>query len=274
MIWALGDLFNLVGAVLANLVPTVIALAVYFTFSDTILIGQCLYYNHWVNASKEVEAETLTGAPGQPRARRRRVSDQAVADDNVEEEDQPLLSRQESNRSYSSIGLPGSHVQRRKSVASSLHDAVPGSTRSMFQATLLNTGCVIGVCAVGAFGWFLAYASGAWTPVPSGDSSKDDESQAKFGAELLGYLSAVLYLGARIPQIIKNWKEKSCEGLSLLFFILSLLGNATYGAGILAHSLERQYVLTNVPWLLGSLGTMFEDIIIFVQFRLYRDAIH
>jgi PQ loop repeat protein len=37
---------------------------------------------------------------------------------------------------------------------------------------------------------------------------------------------------ARIPQIIKNQKEKSCEGLSLLFFILSLLGNATYGAGV------------------------------------------
>jgi hypothetical protein len=42
----------------------------------------------------------------------------------------------------------------------------------------------------------------------------------------------VCYLGARIPQIIKNQREKSCEGLSLLFFILSLLGNATYGAGV------------------------------------------
>ena len=87
---------------------------------------------------------------------------------------------------------------------------------------------------------------------------------------MLGYLSAMLYLGARIPQIIKNYREKSCEGLSLLFFLLSLLGNLTYGAGILAHSLDRQYVLTNVPWLLGSLGTMVEDVAIFIQFHLYR----
>ena len=53
---------------------------------------------------------------------------------------------------------------------------------------------------------------------------------------------------ARIPQIIKNYRERSCEGtmtsyhtslqelttigLSLLFFIFSLLGNASYGAGV------------------------------------------
>ncbi len=58
-------------------------------------------------------------------------------------------------------------------------------------------------------------------------------------------------------------------GLSLLFFILSLTGNLTYGAGIISHSLERDYLRTNTPWLVGSLGTMVEDVIIFVQFRVY-----
>lgn len=74
---------------------------------------------------------------------------------------------------------------------------------------------------------------------------------------------------ARLPQIYKNYSDKSCEGLSLLFFILSLLGNLTYGAGILCHSTEREYVVTNLPWLIGSLGTMAEDVIIFIQFRIY-----
>ena len=108
------------------------------------------------------------------------------------------------------------------------------------------------------------------------------------GAQILGYLSAVAYLGARIPQIVKNAREKSCEGmdglpvcdewilqankntgLSLLFFILSLMGNLTYGAGILAHSTEHQYVMKNLPWLIGSLGTLAEDVTIFAQFRMY-----
>lgn len=61
-------------------------------------------------------------------------------------------------------------------------------------------------------------------------------------------------------------------GLSLLFFILSLTGNLTYGAGIIFHSLDRDYLVTNVPWLIGSLGTMVEDVIIFVQFHIYAHA--
>jgi hypothetical protein len=47
------------------------------------------------------------------------------------------------------------------------------------------------------------------------------------------------------------------------------MGNITYGAGILFHSVEREYIITNLPWLIGSLGTMVEDGVIFVQFRIY-----
>lgn len=38
---------------------------------------------------------------------------------------------------------------------------------------------------------------------------------------------------------------------------------------ILCHSTEKNYILTNLPWLIGSLGTMAEDVMIFVQFHLY-----
>ncbi len=51
--------------------------------------------------------------------------------------------------------------------------------------------------------------------------------------------------------------------------MLSLMGNLTYGMSILTHSLEKDYIWTNLPWLIGSLGTMAEDAIIFVQFRMY-----
>lgn len=82
------------------------------------------------------------------------------------------------------------------------------------------------------------------------------------GAEILGYISAAFYLCARIPQITHNARNKSCDGLSVLFFALSLLGNLSYGGGILFHSVERKYVMDNLPWLAGSVGTMFEDFIV------------
>ena len=58
-------------------------------------------------------------------------------------------------------------------------------------------------------------------------------------------------------------------GLSLLFFLLSLTGNLTYGVSLVAYSQERKYLLNALPFLLGSVGTIVEDCIIFVQFRMY-----
>ncbi len=54
-----------------------------------------------------------------------------------------------------------------------------------------------------------------------------------------------------------------------MFFLLSLTGNFTYGASLVSYSQKPEYLIKAIPWLLGSLGTIVEDMIIFVQFRLY-----
>jgi hypothetical protein len=197
------DVTNLIGAVWAGLVPTVIALAVYFCFADLILISQCVYYN-LKNSRRERKTST-------------RSTDSIEA---------PLLGRRDS----SNIGLPGSH--RRDSQASRRRRASSLPTIADVEAGgsewIKNALSIVGVCFVGAAGWAIAWKTGVWEPQPT-----DDEGmEIALGAQILGYASAVCYLGARIPQIIKNQREKSCEGLSLLFFMLSLLGNATYGAGV------------------------------------------
>lgn len=241
-VWFLGDITNLAGALWARLVPTVIALAVYFCFADLVLIGQCLYYN--VKNARKTRKSSRT------------------SNDPIE---QPLLGRRDS----SNLGLPGSHRRRSSALshrrrASSLPSLVEDEEGSQWVKNALS---IVGVCLVGAAGWAIAWKTGVWVPTPTHDDS--DTGDMALGAQILGYASALCYLGARIPQIIKNQKERSCEGLSLLFFMLSLLGNASYGAGILFHSFEKEYFLTNLPWLIGSLGTIVEDVTIFVQFRVF-----
>lgn len=54
--------------------------------------------------------------------------------------------------------------------------------------------------------------------------------------------------------------------------MLSLTGNLTYGISIMSFSQEKKYLLNALPFLLGSLGTIVEDCIIFVQFRLYTGS--
>jgi len=248
-VWFIGDLANFFGAVWAGLVPTVIALAVYFCFADAVLITQCLYYN-LINARKAARKAAL-------------MADGSTIDDPR----QPLLTPTSSN-----IGLPGS--RRRSSASTKRRDSVlpsPGlptidEDESTSRAWLKNALSIIAVALAGGLGWLIAWKVGAWTPT---STDGEDSSHPALGAEILGYISAVAYLGARIPQIVKNYRERSCEGLSLLFFMLSLLGNATYGAGILFHSTSGKYILTNLPWLIGSLGTMGEDTLIFIQFHMY-----
>ena len=44
VLWLAGDVFNVLGAVLQGLFPTMIALAVYYTLADIVLLYQCLLY--------------------------------------------------------------------------------------------------------------------------------------------------------------------------------------------------------------------------------------
>ncbi|ESZ94183.1 hypothetical protein SBOR_5461 [Sclerotinia borealis F-4128] len=247
-VWLIGDITNLAGAIWADLVPTVIVLAIYFCIADFVLIAQCLYYNK-INARKHQETEP-----------------------NAPSEEDPLLARRESN---SSIGLPGSH-RRRSSAMSGIQRHEDTLTKILEEddspdgnSWVRNVVSILLVIAAGAAGWAMAWRSGVWMPTPENGSDVPKANDVAVGAEILGYFSAVCYLGARIPQILKNHKEKSCDGLALLFFLLSLMGNLTYGAGILFHSLEKEYLIINTPWLIGSLGTIVEDAVIFLQFRMY-----
>ncbi|CAO1617831.1 unnamed protein product [Parajaminaea phylloscopi] len=106
-----------------------------------------------------------------------------------------------------------------------------------------------------------------------------DEGQAKrpegpgwkWDAQIFGWLSAILYLVSRVPQIFKN-RQTKCEGLSLALFLFAVAGNVTYVASILIKSTGRDYLVESSSWLVGSLGTVFLDFIVLYQFVAYKEA--
>eukprot|EP00079_Xenopus_tropicalis_P017015 XP_004916475.1 PREDICTED: lysosomal amino acid transporter 1 homolog [Xenopus tropicalis] len=90
-----------------------------------------------------------------------------------------------------------------------------------------------------------------------------------------GLMSTLSYLISRLPQIYTNFKRKSTEGLALSLFLLVILGNLTYGASVLLKNPESgqsegTYVVHHVPWLTGSLGAVFLDLVILGQFFRYK----
>lgn len=258
-IWLLGDITNLSGALFTNLAPTAIALASYFCLADIILISQVLYYN-----AKNARLNNRRG--------RRSSREDTISPDSTEHS--PLLGRRRST----SLGLPGSHrraATHEESTLDPLRKVITGEDETPDSNPWLHNALgLFAVYAVGTLGWFISYKAGAWDTDPNVGTSPplaEDEPAYQIGT-VLGYISALCYLCARVPQIIKNYRDKSCEGLALLFFLLSITGNTAYGLSLLTYSQEPKYLLTALPWLLGSLGTVIEDCVIFVQFRIYAPA--
>lgn len=139
--------------------------------------------------------------------------------------------------------------------------ALISSWRSFF----FNCTIVLSVCAAGILAWYVSERHAPHDPA-AGKPAIVFHPVGQF----FGYLCAIFYLGSRVPQIFLNYRRKSCEGISFLFFMFACLGNACFVISILALDVSPRYLLVNLPWLAGSFGTLCQDAIIFTQFWVYN----
>ncbi|KAI1771301.1 PQ-loop-domain-containing protein [Hypoxylon cercidicola] len=262
ILWLLGDVFNILGAVLQGVLPTMLILAIYYTIADFVLLAQCFYYKGFTWKDEL--------PPSQPKPPRVNVGEPTER-----------------------TGLLNGHLherERRGSGWSHLSPAVPLVSEpaippppapTRLQSVIWNAVAMLMVCVAGVVGWLLSrqYSPGhADTPGDQGLPSFDVWGQ------IFGWLCAVLYLGSRLPQLLLNWRRKSTEGVSILFFLFACLGNLTYVLSIFAYEprcagsrcrsgeagrIYGRYILVNSSWLAGSLGTLLLDLGIFAQFFIY-----
>lgn len=236
VIWLFGDICNLIGAVWAHLLTPVILLAVWFLVIDGSLIVSYIYYTYVFPKRHKVIHVTV-------------------------DETSELIPDVESGgpRRKSSVR------SRRDSLSLLVLSSSHWSAYKKYGLPLLF------VSLAGIVGYIF---SPKVTQAPEGELPQLPTDDMEFGPQFFGYLSAACYLGARIPQIIHNYHRKSVYGLSLLFFLFSTFGNITYSLQILFFRLDKEYLILNASWLLGSLGATLEDTIIFIQFFIYEDHSH
>lgn len=285
-------------------------LAIYYTLADIVLLAQCFYYRGFIlsddNVPKQQQEEPVPEEPQSSSTVEQRPQVQDEPQNGVEpgtSEQTPLLNNRAEH------GRPSSQPTRRSSLASissrrdrfrhidSTHLSpamplieqfgAPASTvrrpPSTVQIILFNTFSVALVCAAGIVGWYVSVSSSPRRGKPEPPTLTFD-----IAGQVFGYLCAVLYLASRIPQLLLNWRRRSTEGVSLLFFLFACIGNLTYVLSIFAYSpvcagesgrcqpgehqkIYGRYLAVNASWLLGSLGTLFLDMAIFTQFILYRE---
>ncbi|KAL1916517.1 uncharacterized protein VTP21DRAFT_5708 [Calcarisporiella thermophila] len=207
-IWLIADVLNLAGALLQNLLFTMLVLASYYIMTDFVLLGQVWYYRNTTrsrNASDEESKPLLNHS--QPRAKEKKQ-----------------------NYGWIWVGIMGFIILVVILVV--IHTKTP--------------------------------------PLPPRPSPKPDPNDGlELSAQVIGWASALLYICSRFPQIRKNYVTKSVEGLSPIMFCFTVLGNITYCLSIFTYSSEASYLLKNLPWLVGSFGTLFLDFVIFGQFYSY-----
>ncbi|KIY45211.1 hypothetical protein FISHEDRAFT_49815, partial [Fistulina hepatica ATCC 64428] len=123
--------------------------------------------------------------------------------------------------------------------------------------------CFVGICA-----WLVSNRIGH-----DDDGAPDPpiSTATAWVVQILGWTSALCYLGARIPQILKNFKTR-CQGLAPAMFFFSICGNVTYVLSICSASMAKDYLIKNAAWLAGSGLTVFLDVFVLSQFFFYRSV--
>lgn len=269
ILWLAGDVFNVLGAVLQGVLPTMVILAVYYTLADVVLLWQCLVYGHG-----EKKPDLIHLSPANPL--NEDVLEVVLSNDdhhNHHQEQQQQQRRQQEQQ------VTNAFINNNDTTEDLESNSIPSnntnnsvSKSSQLQSFLLNSLMVFLVIASGVIGWYISYLKDYKNGKHPGKNHAKHPKDLVFDplAQVFGWLCAFLYLGSRIPQIVLNYERKSCDGISFMFFLFACLGNLTYVISILSIDMSWNYLWVNSSWLAGSLGTLGLDFTIFVQFFLYN----
>lgn len=295
VIWCLGDVSNLLGALFTRQAGWQVVVASYYVLVDVALVTQFFWYTHY-------KARRYDGYNELPRSHDPSgsapdlVQGVALFDDNAAHQSPAPVDMtskkyeandtgvQTESISNSAVGRTASYTNEKsnssrrsirvKSSASSPPFALP---RTMLIASLL--------CAVAANASPTGTAPSPHPPIYNAPK----ETVIEIVGRIFSWMSTILYLGSRPPQLIKNHRRKSTEGLSPLLFMAAFGGNffystslltnpnawydfAPYGGGGWAdvHGNSRwEYIGRTIPFFLGAFGVLFFDGFMGVQFLMY-----
>lgn len=287
-IWLAGDTANLIGAILTHQLPFQLYLGIYFVSIDICLLTQWIYYSK-IKKSPHHDEYLIIPSNAQ--------------DDNEEEEEQKKPTNRLFQHPAASQQTP---LDIHNSTAAAIHNELTPFSSSASPSkwyTLDNEIVVIGGKksnnsnnhnnTARFMGMLLFTTTLFMTNSSSNDlttmnytaaaATVDEPSSSFFDFEftqdnvvwigrVFAWTCTCLYLMSRIPQLLKNRRRQSVEGLSASLFAFAVCGNLTYASSILSHPGQTiDSLIEALPYLIGSAGTLIFDFSIFCQFLYYRN---
>ncbi|CAG8555144.1 2807_t:CDS:2, partial [Cetraspora pellucida] len=217
----MGELLDLIGAILQNLLLTVILIALYNVLIDTSLLLQTYYYCY-------------------------RKPPDADEPDNKSDEFENNSDEYENKSNESNNISDESTGEFIKPDDSNVESQMP-IRQSRFKPFLKTLAGLFVICLIGGLAYLISYQTKT-------EYNQNTDLELKLLPQIFGWSTV-----SRIPQIIKNYKAQSTEGLSLAMFCYCALGNITFCLSIIIYSVEFKYLLSNLPWTVGSGSSLLFD---------------
>jgi uncharacterized protein with PQ loop repeat len=92
--------------------------------------------------------------------------------------------------------------------------------------------------------------------------------------EGIGWITTIVYIVGRAPQIYENHKKRSTAGLSMLMYTFTILGNLFYVMSVFAYSTEYDYIILNMAWITLAVTNILLDLVVICQSRYYNHNHH
>ncbi|KAI9220403.1 hypothetical protein BC828DRAFT_383652 [Blastocladiella britannica] len=240
-IWALGDLANTLGAWLTQQFATQRTTGLYFLATDVFLVGQLVYYARVY--PKLVER------------RERRHPYRAVSGG----ERRPLLTNVDDDDT------------------GTLSSEVPVPVVQSYNAVILTAAAAVVTAAAVASTSTPPPLTHLLLPViaipPLCNASPSLPPPIVATGSVLAWASGLLYFFSRVPQIREHQRSRSVAGISISMFAITITANLMYGASVLLRIDElsaAKFWASTFPYVLGSVGTLVSDFVIFGQYVMYR----
>lgn len=301
--WLLGDLSNLLGSLFTDQALWQVIIACYYCFVDCCLVGQWIWYERlrhgrplirvWGKGSRadyhghgpgdmgefidgvSVSEEDAVDAKYIPHSKPQDVFRSPQYSSSPSKERDDMQDDEEE-----AAATPSNHRVRRLGRSSSPYP----SPRTVLYVSML--------LAVVAQASPLNGPSPAFPIIAQHKASASAESGTKVAGRLLSWMSTLMYLGSRMPQLYKNYQRKSTSGLSPTLFLAAFLGNLFYSSSILANpcawgtypphgargwvgsggSQRSEWLGRAIPFWLGAAGVLLMDGAVGVQFWYYGEG--
>ncbi|KAL9657399.1 hypothetical protein ABK040_014387 [Willaertia magna] len=286
ILWGIGDVLNLIACIFMDEFGTQIYAASFYIFTDLILILQYIYFGtkNKIKRKKYESTNSLNNIQSNNNIEDVRVF--TITNNPIDINRQTSIKSANSSErlddydtNSESSDIPNNRIPY---VSSSLREntyLLEGTNFSPIgKRSSLQIHVTIPFILLFLFMYVFQFVNGQSTTNGDSIEQREMDPYTKWPLDdwksIFGYtsacLSALFYIISRIPQIILNKRNNSTEGLSLIMFLLAIFGNLTYCASVLFYSVFPDFILSRLPWLIGSTIVLIFDCIIVFQFYYYR----